>query len=142
MIFLSNQSWEFGKERDEYDRSRGRARGLVVQSLIDLVPGFFKTFRGLISSLFQLLLDFLSNVLFLDLLDHLSNPLFDLVAHLLGRVSDSFEYAGALCRFILGRHRRTGQDPERHTQPNNQSQGASESHDFPSHLVGSIPRKD
>lgn len=96
MIFLSNRFWEFGKERDEYDRSRGRARGLAVQFLIDLIPGLFKTFSGVVGSLFQLLLDLLSDVFLLNLLDYLFNPLFYLVTNLLGGVPNSFEHAGAV----------------------------------------------
>jgi len=97
----------FNEASAEYDKSGRLRRGLLTKFLIDLVPGFCKTFCGLVGSLFQLLLNLLSDVFLLDLLDHLSNPLLDLLADLFGGVPDSFEHAGIVRRFSLGKHERT-----------------------------------
>ena len=81
-----------------------REDGLMIELLIDLVPGLFKSFRGLVGGLFQLPFDLFSNLLLLQLCCCLLKALFNLMPDLLRSVPDSFKHTRVAGWFFISEH--------------------------------------
>ncbi len=94
------------------DRSGRRSRYLLLEFLIDFPPSLLEPFHCLRGRLFQLLLNFISKMLFLDLLCRLGKSLFYFIPDFLGSAPDPFDHRAVVAWLALSQRcgTRKGQD--------------------------------